>query len=477
MNDPAVLVLLLEQGDGSLEDHTADFVFLANMTHYPDSCLRLFYQTGLNTITRAQLSGEGPRESLTVFVEWVLVSCGSPMTVDIEDDDASPTPDRAPTADGQPSQTSHATEEVSVECKKAEEGPAHCTSTEELSVYPEPSVCPDLSSCLDFPPSLSCLIHSSLPQPHHLCLLTDPLLTLSLLSVQWVRHGSASFHRYHGWRFPRLHLQPPSPGLHCPPSAHQLHRPPRPSGSALVGHHPAIASGLHSSSCASLLHPTCSVGLHPPPSTLHPPPSTLHPPPSTSVLCRTGSAADLRLGCLSLGLCLGPPDPLCRPGSMALRLRLHLHLLPLGSSALSPPWLLPLSALPLATIMAAAWVSPGSSCSGFLSVSTLAPSSVVTTMDFVCCSPPSSARASSCTDFLIRIETNAAIHSSLFATQWAEPQPLQLTSSPHRCSRYRVGAAVRFNFCNSISSDPCYCCNPPANLTETTQKTYSLLNE
>ncbi|KAL0173680.1 hypothetical protein M9458_029648, partial [Cirrhinus mrigala] len=53
--DPAVLVLLLEQGDRSLEDHTMDFVFLANLTHYPDSYLCSFYHTGVNTTTRMQL--------------------------------------------------------------------------------------------------------------------------------------------------------------------------------------------------------------------------------------------------------------------------------------------------------------------------------------------------------------------------------------------------------------------------------------
>ncbi|KAL0189207.1 hypothetical protein M9458_016306, partial [Cirrhinus mrigala] len=39
---------------------------------------------------------------------------------------------------------------------------------------------------------------------------------------------------------------------------------PRPFGSAFVGRRPAIASGLHSSSCASSLRPTGSVGLLPP---------------------------------------------------------------------------------------------------------------------------------------------------------------------------------------------------------------------
>ncbi len=73
-----------------------DLLFLANLTHYPDSCLCSFYQAGLNTATQAQLSREGPQESLAAFIEWVLVSCNSPLTVDITDDDTSPTPDPEP---------------------------------------------------------------------------------------------------------------------------------------------------------------------------------------------------------------------------------------------------------------------------------------------------------------------------------------------------------------------------------------------
>ncbi len=96
MDDPTVLVLLLEQGDHSLEDHTEDFVFLANYTSYPDSCLCSFYITGLNTSTREQLSRDGPRESLAAFIEWVLVSCQSKLTMDIVDVDTSPTRDPEP---------------------------------------------------------------------------------------------------------------------------------------------------------------------------------------------------------------------------------------------------------------------------------------------------------------------------------------------------------------------------------------------
>ncbi|KAI2650713.1 Protein PHOTOPERIOD-INDEPENDENT EARLY FLOWERING 1 [Labeo rohita] len=176
MDDPAVLVLLLEQGDRSLEDHTTDFVFLTNYTHYPDNCLCSFYFAGLNTTTRAQLSGDGPRESFAAYVEWVLVSCNSSLTMDFADDDTSPTLDPEPsqpspqfaehepepTVDREPEPsvteelspkgakelritpepepvmsdqvrepaTIHAREEVTVECKDANVGPAHCTSAE-----------------------------------------------------------------------------------------------------------------------------------------------------------------------------------------------------------------------------------------------------------------------------------------------------------------------------------------------------------
>uniref|UniRef100_A0A672PX96 Uncharacterized protein n=1 Tax=Sinocyclocheilus grahami TaxID=75366 RepID=A0A672PX96_SINGR len=95
MDYPAFQILLLEQGERSLEDHTNDFLSLAQLTHYPDNCLCTFYRVGLNATTRAQLSGDGPRESFATFIEWVLVSCKSHLTVDIADN-TSPTQDPEP---------------------------------------------------------------------------------------------------------------------------------------------------------------------------------------------------------------------------------------------------------------------------------------------------------------------------------------------------------------------------------------------
>ncbi|KAI2644822.1 Threonylcarbamoyl-AMP synthase [Labeo rohita] len=93
MDNPAVLLLLLEQGNRSLEDHTRDFVYLTPLTHYPDSCLCTFYRAGLNTTTKAQLPGEGPRESIANYIEWVLVSSRSSLAAE---DDTSPTQDPEP---------------------------------------------------------------------------------------------------------------------------------------------------------------------------------------------------------------------------------------------------------------------------------------------------------------------------------------------------------------------------------------------
>ncbi|KAL0172910.1 hypothetical protein M9458_033221, partial [Cirrhinus mrigala] len=99
MDHPAVHILLLEQGNCCLEDPTKDFVFLAPMTHYPDSSLCSFYRTGLNSTTRAQL--------FAAYIEWVLVSSRSSRTMEDDTSPNQPIPQLAesepePTADGQP---------------------------------------------------------------------------------------------------------------------------------------------------------------------------------------------------------------------------------------------------------------------------------------------------------------------------------------------------------------------------------------
>ncbi len=76
---PEYLLLLLEQGDKSLEDYTRLFRMLANTTSYLDDALCAFYDASLNTTCGAPSSEDGPREDFAAFVEWTLVRNGSPL--------------------------------------------------------------------------------------------------------------------------------------------------------------------------------------------------------------------------------------------------------------------------------------------------------------------------------------------------------------------------------------------------------------
>ncbi len=79
--DPTFQFLLLKQEDRSLEDYTRDFLDLAHLTHYLDSCLCVFYYVGLNTTTKAKLSRCGPRgelRQLSWSSDWRKMNCISP---------------------------------------------------------------------------------------------------------------------------------------------------------------------------------------------------------------------------------------------------------------------------------------------------------------------------------------------------------------------------------------------------------------
>ncbi|KAL0200102.1 hypothetical protein M9458_003289, partial [Cirrhinus mrigala] len=255
MDDPAIHVLLLEQGDPSLSRTTTQTLFLANLTHYPDSCLWSFYQAGLNTATRAQLSGEGPQESLATYIEWVLVPCQSSLTVHFADDDISPTPDSVPsppspcsvkchpepTTDGEPKPsatneplpngatelriasepesvpvrelaTSHVTEEVSVKCDDsltAHPQPHRAPSTPLIRlrfVAPSHQLSSSQSSVAPAPPQTS----GSPPR--------SPEPWISLHRQPFLHHGSSLCRLHCGppsWLRPGSPLAPPAPGPFC----------------------------------------------------------------------------------------------------------------------------------------------------------------------------------------------------------------------------------------------------------------------
>ncbi|KAL1258304.1 hypothetical protein QQF64_011548 [Cirrhinus molitorella] len=107
---------MLEQGEKTLEDHTRQFMTIANYSSYPDGALCTFYNAGLNPACRALSSEDGPRVDFAAYVEWTLARNGSSLTIRPEENRASATPDQEPsppsprctepqpepTADGEP---------------------------------------------------------------------------------------------------------------------------------------------------------------------------------------------------------------------------------------------------------------------------------------------------------------------------------------------------------------------------------------
>ncbi|KAL0166035.1 hypothetical protein M9458_037879, partial [Cirrhinus mrigala] len=412
--DPAVQVILLEQGNRSLEDHTRDFVHLVPLTHYPDSCLCTFYRAGLNTTIKAQLSGDGPRESIADYIVWVLVSSRSSLTTEY---DTSPTQDPEPsqpsprhtefepepTADDEPEPrateqriatepepntsdqvrepaTTTATVECCVEQERAMESPAHCTTaggelelnsgdlidfTEVLDTNSgdlidfstEIPTCHDLPVGMEFPPTPPLLSVWSPLSPDSPSAHPQPT-TCAVGSPRVCRLPSASW------------LEDPS----APPPASESRTPPRPSDPAApprlsAPSSPPSAHQLHRAPSSLRLRLGRSSSRHrlgtppalprrsiPPAllgSSLPPaqPPSSVAPaPPRTS----------------------GSPPPALALRILGVALDLRLSVSASGSSAscsasvaLPPPWLLPPSAPPW-VIMAAVWVSLCFSCSGSL---------------------------------------------------------------------------------------------------------------
>ncbi|KAI2654718.1 Accumulation-associated protein [Labeo rohita] len=221
--------------------------------------------------------------------------------------------------------TSHATVKVTVEREGAEESPAHCTIAES-----ERKLNPGLwyfeQDLIDFNEGIY-------------------TLTLSPPSVRWAWRSSASFHRRCGWRIPL----PPASGSWTASRPSDPAAPPR----LLASSSPPWPIGPPASPGSLVpLAPPWSVIDPPSPQDSTPPaaprrsvpPAPLGfslppaPPQSSDTLAppwTSGSPPPPRS--LSLGLRLGPPDPLCRLDSSALCLclGLYLHLL---RRRRSPPW-------------------------------------------------------------------------------------------------------------------------------------------
>ncbi len=285
-------------GSLSREPHRG-LVFLANYTHYPGSWICSFYQAGLNAA--AQLSGKGPQQCLTTFVEWVLVSCKPKFTVDLADDDTQPTIAVREWQSWWSPQSPSLWRQTRCE-SQLQSSPrwrVSWTARGKLPLLALPAI-PAASA----PPPLAAVSPSAHPQTT-ICALDSPRVCQSPLA-SWLEDPLSPPPASESWTPPRP-FDPVAPPWLLAPSS-----PPW----SVVDHPPPRDSTPQATS-----RPSCSVRLFfPASSNLGPQLFWLHhglPDPH------------LRLGRRRHLLLLGPPDPQCHPGSSALRLHygLHRHLL------------------------------------------------------------------------------------------------------------------------------------------------------
>ncbi|ROK56432.1 Serine protease 27 [Anabarilius grahami] len=74
------LLLWSTQGTRSLEEYVAEYLNIAQYSNSPDCTLIDFFCDGVNQPLKSQLIREGPRSSLSHFLDYALLTVGSPFT-------------------------------------------------------------------------------------------------------------------------------------------------------------------------------------------------------------------------------------------------------------------------------------------------------------------------------------------------------------------------------------------------------------
>ncbi len=100
------VLFALKQGSRSLENHIREFLACAHYSDLPAIILIDIFCDGINQPLQTQLRREGPRSSLSCFLEFALLTVGSLFTVGVTDEDrntaschkmaASPEPHNSP---------------------------------------------------------------------------------------------------------------------------------------------------------------------------------------------------------------------------------------------------------------------------------------------------------------------------------------------------------------------------------------------
>ncbi len=84
--DTARLLLTLEQGLRSLKDYIQEYLDLAYFSDLPDCVLIDFFCEGINQPLKSRLIREGPRSSLSQFMDYALLTVGSAFTVSVAEE-------------------------------------------------------------------------------------------------------------------------------------------------------------------------------------------------------------------------------------------------------------------------------------------------------------------------------------------------------------------------------------------------------
>ncbi len=86
------MLLTLEQGSRPLEDYIQEYLDLAHFSDLPDCVLIDFFCEGINQPLKSQLIREGPRSSLSQFLDYALLCVGSSFTVGVTEEERDTTP-------------------------------------------------------------------------------------------------------------------------------------------------------------------------------------------------------------------------------------------------------------------------------------------------------------------------------------------------------------------------------------------------
>ncbi len=85
--DTTRILFALKQGPRSLENHIRVFIVFAHYSDLSDIILIEIFCDGINQPLRSQLRREGPRSSLSCFLDFALLTVGSLFTVGVADED------------------------------------------------------------------------------------------------------------------------------------------------------------------------------------------------------------------------------------------------------------------------------------------------------------------------------------------------------------------------------------------------------